>query len=56
MRPRYWGMAGGWSGVRCTADFVELFEASPNVFTADTRQVFFTGGKTKTVDILFEAG
>ncbi len=56
MDPALWGMSGGWQGIRCTRHFVELFESAPDVFTADTRQVFFTAGKSKSVTILFEAG
>lgn len=53
MDPEDWGMAGGWLGIRCTKDFVSLFETSQDNFTADGRQQFFTPGRTRDIpDIL----
>jgi hypothetical protein len=53
MRPADWGMSGGWLGIRCTKNFVSLFETAPGTFTADGRQQFFTPGRTRDVpDIL----
>ena len=55
MRPLDWGMAGGWLGIRCTKNFVSLFETAPDAFTADSRQQFFTTGRTRDIpDILGE--
>lgn len=53
MEPTDWGLTGGWLGIRCTKNFVSLFEQSEGVFTADGRQQFFTEGRTRDIpDIL----
>ncbi|OAB78702.1 RagB/SusD family nutrient uptake outer membrane protein [Cochleicola gelatinilyticus] len=48
MDPDFFGINGGWAGVRTTSTFVEQFEGEEN--SADGRANFYTDGQTKEID------
>ena len=48
MDPEFFGINGGWAGVRTTSTFVEQFEGEEN--SADGRANFYVDGQTKEID------
>lgn len=47
MDPSFFGINGGWSGIRTTSNFVEQFPNEEN--SADDRANFYTDGQTKEI-------
>lgn len=49
MEPADWGVASGWSGVRVTPEFIELFKVNGILDTTDSRNVVYTSGRVESM-------